>query len=180
MTCMLTRWRLSTALDRGAGPSRRSAGHLARCPACAAYADRLAALDRRLALGAPSAAAPPPAVAPLPAWRATLGPRLAIGGLALAAAAALALYLVGAGGRPPADPATAPTATAADPGGQGLPAPADRRERPVTRVLVERASIAFGAPPLRGELAALASDGARGARAVLHAGGLDGLLSRSR
>ena len=48
MKCMLTRWRISTALNEGRTLSARETRHLAACPACSRYVAQARLLDTAL------------------------------------------------------------------------------------------------------------------------------------
>jgi hypothetical protein len=175
MKCMLARWQLSTALD-GGRPSAWCTAHVARCARCAAHARRLTALHQRLALGAGTAAAPLEQ-RPRAAW--LRAPVLA-GGLSLAAVAAIAVYVARPDPSAP-DERTAEAPALSEQTSDASPEPTDTTgDGRIARVLVEPVAIALRAEPLHTELEALASDGLRGARAVLAAGGLDGLLRAER
>jgi len=185
MFCSLARWQLSAALDRRGERPRLCAAHLARCESCQAFARKLEALHGRLAANA--ASAPRPALVPRRRW---MAPALATGVLAVAAGAAL--YLLVPGQPRDVEPvAVAPEATPrvqdelAEPaapetsGGQagGSIALTDGPERGAQasrgRDALERLSVLFTAPPrLRAEIDALASDGRRGALAILSLGGV--------
>jgi hypothetical protein len=51
MKCMLTRWRISTALDEGQTLSARGTRHLAACPACSRYVAQARLLETALGEG---------------------------------------------------------------------------------------------------------------------------------
>ena len=178
MLCSLARWQLSGALDRRGERPRRCAAHLARCASCQQYARRLEALHGRLAAGAKSAPRPP--LVPSRRW---LRPALASGALAVAIGAAL--YVLVPRGQPAGEPespvAVAPEASGASPAPEpraesaemAVPGSLHPRE-PASpgRDALERLSVLFTAPPLQAELDALASDGRRGALAILGLGGV--------
>jgi hypothetical protein len=191
MLCSLARWQLSSALDRRGERPRPGAAHLARCASCQEFARRLESLHGRLTATARSA--PRPALVPRRRW---LFPALASCALAVAAGAALYLLMPGLPARavaaplavapeatPPAETAepavTAPadTETGGDPGdGSGALTGRDPGAQVSTsreRDLLGRLSVLYTAPPrLRAELDALASDGRRGALAILGLGGV--------
>lgn len=175
-SCWSIRWRLDRELD-GEPRRERVARHLEGCAGCAARATQLAALHHRLREGA--ACAPPPRPR---SWR--LGWRAA----GLAAAAALGLALAASlrqGSPPPAPdllaaprshgPVARPSAVVSpviDPPPDATPGPAWRSD------VRARSTVLLEANPLRDELAALRSDGARGARALLARTGLAALTRR--
>ncbi|MGE3454790.1 MAG: hypothetical protein AB7O24_06750 [Kofleriaceae bacterium] len=152
--------------------SPRCVRHLNRCSRCAQFAERLTALDRRLAGGAMFA--PLPLVMPRPAiavrW-------VAAGLLAAVAAVATVGYLIGDASHSPSIPN--PPAIASFPTAPSQAGSVEHDAVPRTAQVMERISEALRAPPLRGELAALGTDGLRGARAVLQTGGLIALLPGS-
>jgi hypothetical protein len=171
MRCWLTRWRLSTGLDRRDPPGNDvDNAHLARCARCRDFARRLQAVHRRLATSA--AGAPPPMTS---AARRRL-PRALVAGAALATGAA-ALFLL----TPSRSARQLERAVASAP---SVPAPATEqhtvpmsgapgRARAPTHELVAGLSALLGAPPrLQAELDALAADGRRAALAVLDLGGV--------
>ena len=189
MLCSLARWQLSAALDRRGERPRLCAAHLNRCESCQAFARKLEALHGRLAASA--ASAPRPALVPRRRW---MSPALATGVLAVAAGAAL--YLLSPG-QPASDvepAAVAPEATPrvqddlAEPAAPGDPEtsggsasgsialtdePEGGAQASRGRDALERLSVLFTAPPrLRAEIDALASDGRRGALAILSLGGV--------
>jgi hypothetical protein len=184
MLCPLVRWQLSGALDRAGQRPRLAAAHVARCAGCQRFAADLEALHGRLAAGARSAPAPRPA---LP----RRGRRGARGRLALALAGAATLVVIAwpdgdrgreapvAGDRasPPDRPARAPDMA----GRAGAMASLDAGPHaPTTRDVVGQLGVLFSAPPpLRAELEALASDGRRGALAILDLGGVRHLARRA-
>jgi hypothetical protein len=187
LLCPLARWQLSDALERGER-SGWCAAHVARCERCAAFAGRLEALHARLAAGAIGAPSPltPNAVRPRRMHR----PLVASGALAVAGAAAVLYFLLASPAGPTGEdrPGSAPQA-AADDGADTAPvdveartdrpAPVGRAE-PLARGVVGHLSVLFTAPPpLRAELNALASDGRRGALAILDLGGVRLRASRT-
>ena len=187
MLCSLARWQLSSALDcRGERP-RLCAAHLARCAKCQAFARRLEALHGRLAATVKSA--PRPALVPHRRW---VRPAMASGALAVAAGAALYLLVphsqpapepetpvaVAPEAPPDVPPAVAEPAAPRDPETSGglmptEPDPGAGASASRGHDALERLSVLFTAPPrLRAELDALASDGRRGALAILGLGGV--------
>ncbi|HYU16867.1 MAG TPA: hypothetical protein VEL05_12365 [Candidatus Acidoferrum sp.] len=191
MLCPLVRWQLSGALDRGGARPRLAAAHLPRCAGCRAFADRIDALHGRLVAGALVAPRPadPRTVAPRPGSRALVRRgAFALGGAAMI----VALVLLARPGQPrdaevmsTADPAPGSPASAAGAGrpdgvaapdqvaAAAVPGSASHGHLSPTRDVFDRLSVLFTAPsPLRAELDALASDGRRGARAILHLGGV--------
>ena len=195
MWCSLVRWQLSSRLDDRAGaghrvpPIRWGRQHLARCEACSRFAERLDLLDRRLAREAPGAAAPG-ASARAPRERAVPHPVFAVGAAVAVAAmvavaghalvdstrqpAAVHLQASGEGDASGRGAAGAVALLGAETPGGAAP----RADEPpaydasVTAALVAQASDLLSAPPLRSELHDLASDGERGALAVLDRAGL--------
>jgi hypothetical protein len=178
MRCLLARWQVSGALDRGGARSRWCTAHVERCPGCHAYADSMAALHQRLLAGA--AGAPAPSVV---GRRPHVRPRSLVGGFAVTAAAALYLWVAGGGGVHVLDQGTGEDVVESRVRGRAASQPSGSADGVVPRGraerVVARAAALLDAPPLRLELAALASDGARGARVVLSSGGLAGLVERN-
>ena len=187
MFCSLARWQLSAALDRRGERPRLCAAHLNRCESCQAFARKLEALHGRLA--ATAASAPRPALVPRRRW---MAPALATGVLAVAAGAALYLLSPGQPARDVEPVAAAPEATPrvhddlAEPAAPGDPGTSASASGSVAltgepegaqasrgRDALERLSVLFTEPPrLRAEIDALASDGRRGALAILSLGGV--------
>ena len=200
MLCPLVRWQLSGALD-GAAPGRLATAHLARCERCQAMAASLEQLHGRLVAGA-RAAIPPPA--PVPALTSPARPRRSparsLDGravlvlAAVGAAAAIALFArpgnqpdraESSDGVTTASPATGePPATGANPVPREAVGESAEPAEPATRLargaMVAQLGVLFAEPePLRAELDALASDGRRGALAILHIGGVGDWVSRT-
>jgi hypothetical protein len=185
MLCSLARWQLSAALDRRGERPRLCAAHLGRCESCQAFARKLEVLHGRLA--ATAAGAPRPALVPRRRW---MAPAVATGVLAVAAGAALYLLSPGQPARDVEPVAVAPEATprvqddVAEPaapetsggsagGSIALSDEPEGAQAPRGRDALERLSVLFTAPPrLRAEIDALASDGRRGALAILSLGGV--------
>jgi len=181
MLCRITRWQLASALDRKGPLSGSCAAHVARCADCRQFAGRLDQLHARLASGAGLAPHPPA----LRGARRRVSRALVAGAaLAVAGAAAALLYV-----RAPAEDdraagaqrsvAARAAATAPEPDAVRAEAPAPERvpaprgPASPTRHVVERLAVLYTAPPpLRAEIAALASDGERGALAILQIGGV--------
>jgi hypothetical protein len=184
MLCSLARWQLSAALDRRGERPRLCAAHLGRCESCQAFARKLEALHARLAANA--ASAPRPALVPRRRW---MAPALATSVLAVAAGAALYLLapgqprdVDGVAVAPVATPRvqddlaepTAPETSGGSSGSMALTGePEGGAQASRGRDALERLSVLFTEPPrLRAEIDALASDGRRGALAILSLGGV--------
>jgi hypothetical protein len=102
MRCRFHRWSLSRALSDGRAPSPRAQRHLAACPACRAWHERMAALEAQLRQAAPPAESLPTGLAErilaatdaVPAVRRRRRVRRLLPAIAALAAAACVLFAV--------------------------------------------------------------------------------------